>query len=1676
MKKKKRILCLLLTFALTLGTMPAMAFAEETQESKCSHIHDENCGYQEEQAEIPCDQNCADTDGDNIADHTAQCSYAPAVEAHPCGHVHDETCGGLPADDKGEEESESELIISCSVTEGCILEDGHEGDCILEDDDETNGSLTDEDDNSEEQDEAESTLPCSVTEGCILEDGHEGDCVLEDDNTFEDNLANVPANISEQESITPQANNAKASGVKHSLDDDGNGGYILTFSGEGEIRDYPDHQNSKEWYSYSDKITKIVVGEGITYIGDYALSETAATELVLPSTVEEISDLAFYSHAQVYNCLESITIPEENQYYKIEDEILFTKDGSALVKAPVEFKTGITEYTLPETVERIGTCAFANASLKKIDLDNNNLKEIGQYAFLYSRLEEVYIPDTVTKIEEHSFSSARNPLKVRIGKGLKELPLMAFLVGEVYEVTFDEPSSITYMDQSSLSFSNYEIDDMDKYVELPSTLEKLGIYAVSLRGGNSIHLNLTKLNIIPENYSEYISVNDSLNDFIYVKDQSFADALSDGNKNNTAILVTNGGVIEKPDTLSSKPITPSKAGWDFDGWYEDADLSTPASSFSEGNTYYAKWINGVESTLYYEVDADHPTVIIEKDSADETHYETITLIPPVSAVYDGTEKTATTEKSKGWQGGDVRVIHRNEDNQIVTPVEGGTYTAEITIGGATAKITFTISTSDSDVTAKEVQGTYGDTLTLSVSIQKSSPEISTFSVEKDTVSFYNEKNELLGTADVKYGIGTTGKGTAKLKYPTVSKGIPIGESTVTAVFGGSSSLNGSQAEIPVTLSQKQLTLSANASAVDRNYNGTTDVTIRSLRITDGIEEDDSGKDDVSLLNADKGTAATALPGEDITVTLSCTLTGEDKDWYKLPELETLTVTIKKISPTVTLSLSKDELQYGDTENTIFVTATVSGSGLTMTEENSEGKVDFYYAANSYPSDGDYNHLGTAKTVFNDDGTVTAVFEYTADTSEIGSLYFFAKYQENDIFNASRYSSGKYFRIARRDVIVSFTAEDREYINIYDLITAEPTDPNYETEYYKAHYKSMTVPISNLQLTGVLPGDDVSIVANEGIEAYLGEGYWGMVYEPFGEDILVEPIIELSGTDRNKYKLEYSEVKVTITKADTQTTAEDITCTYGDTIEITANIELAETSTLSRTSVQPDTAAFYYGDTLLGTSPVSYEEAIPGYPVYRSRGTAAINYDTTKKILPAGTSEIKVVYGGSEDLHLNDSEYSTLKVTINKKPLTFSGDVTAKDREYDGTVIVTLEGTGNFEGAVAGDDVRLGEITKGVLSTPDAGNNRPVRIADNALIGNDSEYYTFADMGGVTVNILKANQEIAYKDTSISKKTNSADFTNPLTKIKVFGQITYESDNENVAKVNAVTGEVTIVGRGTAVITATAEGTDNFAEAEASYELTVTKRSSGGGSFSLDEEESDRDEDKDDSKEHEPSSDQTVYDDVPTLNKEDHFAYMSGYLDGTFKPNQNITRAEVAIMFSRLIDEDVDSDNYETTSFLDVAEDEWYSDRIGYIESLGIINGYPDSTFRPNAPITRAEFATIAANFDNLKETGDVYFSDLPDSHWAKNFVEMAYNRGWISGYPDGTIKPDRYITRAEVVSVVNRMLERKADTSYISFNKDAIKNFTDVDESNWAYYDIMEACNGHYYEMDDAEIWTSLMK
>lgn len=218
-------------------------------------------------------------------------------------------------------------------------------------------------------------------------------------------------------------------------------------------------------------------------------------------------------------------------------------------------------------------------------------------------------------------------------------------------------------------------------------------------------------------------------------------------------------------------------------------------------------------------------------------------------------------------------------------------------------------------------------------------------------------------------------------------------------------------------------------------------------------------------------------------------------------------------------------------------------------------------------------------------------------------------------------------------------------------------------------------------------------------------------------------------------------------------------------------------------------------------------------------------------------------------------------------------------------------------------------------------------------------------------------------------------------------------------------------------------------------------------------------------------------DIPALDKVNHFAYMQGYPDRTFGPQKNMTRAEVTVMFARLLVEKMDVDKTYASKFTDINPAKWYANAIGYMEQFGIITGYTDGTFRPDAQITRAEFAAIASRFDELITGEPNNFTDVTDDYWAKDYITSAAAKGWIKGYPDGTFKPGNYITRAEVVSLVNRMLERYSDKSYVDGNKDIINQYVDLASKHWAYYDIMEATNSHDYEKtSDSETWTSNTK
>ena len=218
------------------------------------------------------------------------------------------------------------------------------------------------------------------------------------------------------------------------------------------------------------------------------------------------------------------------------------------------------------------------------------------------------------------------------------------------------------------------------------------------------------------------------------------------------------------------------------------------------------------------------------------------------------------------------------------------------------------------------------------------------------------------------------------------------------------------------------------------------------------------------------------------------------------------------------------------------------------------------------------------------------------------------------------------------------------------------------------------------------------------------------------------------------------------------------------------------------------------------------------------------------------------------------------------------------------------------------------------------------------------------------------------------------------------------------------------------------------------------------------------------------------DDALGLNTTDHFAYIVGYGNGEVRPQNNITRAEVATIFFRLLTDDVRDENLtKTNRYSDVAATSWYNTAVSTLSSMGIITGYPDGTFRPNAAITRAEFAAIAARFDNDGDKTAAKFSDIA-IHWAKDEISIAYNNGWITGYPDGTFGPQRDITRAETMTLVNRVLNRQPETE-----DDLLPNMvTWTDNANpnaWYYLAVQEATNSHYYKFktnSKYEKWTEL--
>lgn len=209
-----------------------------------------------------------------------------------------------------------------------------------------------------------------------------------------------------------------------------------------------------------------------------------------------------------------------------------------------------------------------------------------------------------------------------------------------------------------------------------------------------------------------------------------------------------------------------------------------------------------------------------------------------------------------------------------------------------------------------------------------------------------------------------------------------------------------------------------------------------------------------------------------------------------------------------------------------------------------------------------------------------------------------------------------------------------------------------------------------------------------------------------------------------------------------------------------------------------------------------------------------------------------------------------------------------------------------------------------------------------------------------------------------------------------------------------------------------------------------------------------------------------------LNTKNHDAYLSGYGNGKFGTNENMTRAQVAQMFYNLL-----SDKKVTISvdFSDVADNAWYAKAVNTLASLDVIKGVGDNKFAPDRSISRAEFAAIASRFAKASTSSKVSFSDVSTSAWYYDAVRTAVSYGWITGYSDGTFKPNATITRAEVTTITNRMLGRAADMSFITKNASSLKHFDDVSTTNWAYGQIMEATNGHSHsKTNGVENWSGI--
>ncbi len=509
---------------------------------------------------------------------------------------------------------------------------------------------------------------------------------------------------------------------------------------------------------------------------------------------------------------------------------------------------------------------------------------------------------------------------------------------------------------------------------------------------------------------------------------------------------------------------------------------------------------------------------------------------------------------------------------------------------------------------------------------------------------------------------------------------------------------------------------------------------------------------------------------------------------------------------------------------------------------------------------------------------------------------------------------------------------------------------------------------------------------------------------------------------------------------------------GDGVDVTdqfANIDTSATGTLAivpkavTITTEPDSKEYD------GTPLTKKEASITGLV---NNETATVTATGSQTEVGKSDNTYNIDWGTTnKDNYKISEKLGTLEVTTNNSNITVTGGSSSKT--YDGTPLTdtTVTATGLPEGFT------VEATTSG--SQTDAGSSENTvtsYVIKNAAGEDKTEYFTNVSLAPGTLTVEPANLTVTItgnhakktyngKEQSVTGYTISIPDGATLTEDEIIGP----AQEDAIAKGTKANG-----GSNDDKSYPMGLSADQFSTKNTNYNVTfevtdgwlkITPKKSGGGNP------------------------------VPALNTEDHIAYVIGYEDETVRPENNITRAEVAMIFFRLLtDETRDAALTDVNSYSDVEVGDWYNTAVSTMSALGIIKGYPDGTFKPNNFITRAEFAAIAARFDDHESTGAVTFNDI-EGHWAEEEVCRAAELGWVNGYPDGSFRPNQDITRAEAMALINRVLVRNPETV-----EDLLEDMPvwkdNMDTTKWYYIDVQEASIGHEYarKPNNTEYWTAL--